>query len=54
MDTDKINDKFAHKVLTLKADIETDIADNLFEENYVLNNPLSIEEITRVCRKFKK
>ena len=53
MDADKINVKFAHEVLTLKADIENDIAYNLFEENYILKNLLSIEEITHVCRKVK-
>ena len=53
MDADKIIAKFAHEILTLKADIENDIADNLFEENYFLNSSLSIEEITRVCRILK-
>ena len=53
VEADKINVKFAHEVLTVKADIENEIADNLFEENYILNSPISIEEITRVCRKLK-
>ena len=53
VEADKINVKFAHEVLTVKADIENDIADNLFEENYILNSPISIEEITHVCRKLK-
>ena len=54
MDADKINVKFAHKVLILKADIENNIADNLFEENYMLTNPFNIEEITCVYKKLKK
>ena len=44
MDADKINVKFAHEVLTLKADMEDEIANNLFEENYILDIPLGLKK----------
>ena len=49
MDADKINVKFAHEVLTLKADIKNDVAGN-----YILNSSLRIGEITHFHRKLKK